>query len=525
MDDSDDDGRCGIKWRAREMWGEGLGRTSRATAVPRGREKAESTFRRQDPARNRAMCFYMGRNIAQGVPIWYGQVMDSSLIALVIADLTQRSVLEHVLRREGFDVTSHGGAASFRAAARGAPPDAVLLDATLPEAQQGSLVRWVQGLHPGTSLVLLHERGASLGPLEPAQLAPTTALAPLEPGPELLLAIHGVLMSARLARRVRSLERRNSGEAWAGVLGRSPTVRALEDRLDPVAASEVTIHLYGEPGAGKGLVARALHSLSRRRDRPLVALDGREVDEGRIATLLGGEPRGSRGSASGGEGGVGRGTAVGTLVLRRLDEMAPPRQQLLVDLLRNREATRTQEMELLEAEARLILVNRRPPSEAVGEGRLREDLYRELRGVEVRVPPLRERPEDILLLVDHFSRVEAPDRTPIPVTKEAADRLVAYRWPGNVRELGDVVRRALLICADEIGLDDLPEAIRRGPEPRDTPGADGSQPPEGLSLRALERWAIRRALASSDGNMTEAAALLGIGRTTLYRKLDAYGLR
>ncbi len=450
--------------------------------------------------------------------------MDSSLVALIVADLTQRSVLEHVLRREGFDVTSHGGGASFRSAARAAVPDAVLLDASLPEAKRGSLVPWIQGLHPGTSLLLLYDRSARQGDLEPARLGPATALAPLEPGHELLLSLRGALTSSRLALRVRSLERRNSGATWAGVVGRSQLIRGLEDRLDAVAGSEVRVHLHGEPGVGKGLVARALHSVSGRREGALVSLDGAGPEDRWIQALLGPKSDGSFESEPESAGAV-AGAAGGTLVLRRLEELGPRGQEVLLHVVRSRGGTQGRAGEAREPEPRLILIHPRPLSEAVEEGRVWEDVERELRGVEVWVPPLRERPDDILLLADHFARLEAPNRMPIRVTKEAAAGLVRYRWPGNVRELRDVIRRALLICDDEIGLEDLPQSIRRDAGPDDAPGGGRLEPPEGLHLRALERWAIRRAVDSCDGNMTEASAMLGIGRTTLYRKLDAYGLR
>jgi DNA-binding NtrC family response regulator len=445
-------------------------------------------------------------------------------LSLLVADPTQRSVLEQLLYREGFEVTSHGEGASFRSAARRAPPDAILLEVGFPEATRGPLVRWIRGLHPETPIVLLQRERASRASLDPVWTGPT-ALAPLEAGPELLLAIRTATESYRLALRVRSLERSTGGAAWGGVLGRSPGIRALEDELDRVAASEATLLLHGEPGVGKGLVARALHTRSGRRDGPFVPIDLRDLAEDWASELLGREGAAVAG-ASTGRPGFAEAAAGGTLSLRGVSALHPRAQAALLEVLRERRVTRVGGTEPRDVDFRLILVQRRPPEGTVAAGRLREDLYGEVRGVQVRIPPLRERKGDIPLLMDHFIRVEAPERAPIRVTREAADRLVDYRWPGNVRELHEAVCRALVTCDEEIGLEDLPDRIRRGGEGLTPDGDDpGPLPPETLDLRALERWAVHRAVASCGGNMTEAAARLGIGRTTLYRKLDAYGLR
>jgi two-component system NtrC family response regulator len=217
----------------------------------------------------------------------------------------------------------------------------------------------------------------------------------------------------------------------------------------------------------------------------------------------------------------------GTLFLRGVDRLRPEGQEALLRAVREWGSEPPDGSGETGVDFRLIVGSREPLQYAVGRGAFRPDLFDRLRGVEVRVPALRERVEDVPRLVEHFVRAEAPERLPPKLGREAADRLLSYPWPGNVRELRQAVTRALATCQEEIGVADLPADIRRGTPSAGSPPGDGPGPlpPDTLELRTLERWAIRRALVVCEGNLTEAAARLGMGRTTLYRKLGAYGLR
>lgn len=445
--------------------------------------------------------------------------MGTPILALAVAEPTQRSVLEEALRLEGYEVTGHGAASSLFVAARTTALQATLLDVHLPEWEDGSLLRWVQTLHPRTPVLLLGGPETRRPWMAPVWSRPSTYTAPISPERDLLLALQRALDAAALERRVRSLERAGGPVDWGGLVGRSRALRRLVDELEGVAASETTIVIRGEPGVGKERVARALHAESGRRDGPFVPVHGPELRERWAPRLFGDEARGPGGPGGDRPGAV-ESASPGTLFLRGWDALLPVARGAVLEASRAQRVTRVGGGDARPVDFRLIVAR---PARA---GEIPDGPGPPVPGVEVRVPPLRERLDDIPILVEHFVAREAPGPGLPDTSPEAMDRLLAYPWPGNVKELRAAVRRALATCGSVIGPEDLPERIRWGAESGpDVRGAGGSLPPDTLDLRALERWAIRRAVASCQGNLSEAALRLGIGRTTLYRKLDSYGLR
>jgi len=276
--------------------------------------------------------------------------------------------------------------------------------------------------------------------------------------------------------------------------------------------------IEGEPGTGKSLVARSIHRHSPRHDRPFARIHCAAPAEGIVERELFGDGRSPSAAQRGGlelaDG--------GTLFLVGVDALAPPAQVGLLRVLRDRSFERVGGAETLKADVRLIASTHRDLAAEVRAGRFREDLHDRLGVARIQMPSLRERREDIPLLVDGFIRDldREHGRKVTGITRGALDRLVGHPWPGNVRELRATIEDMVLLAREKRALDvsDLPEALREGAEP-----ADRLELVVGMTVGEAERRLIAATLRRVGGDKPRAAAMLGIGLRTLYRKLERYG--
>ena len=312
---------------------------------------------------------------------------------------------------------------------------------------------------------------------------------------------------------------------FEGQVGRSPRMRELFDLLETVAASASTVLISGETGTGKELAARAIHHNSSRRAHRFVALNCSAVPESLLESELFGHVRGAFTGAVANRTGRLEAAHRGTLFLDEIGAMSVSLQAKLLRVLQERELERVGDSRTIKIDVRVIAATNANLQQLVSEGTFREDLFYRLNVIPIFLPPLRERREDIPLLVRHFitrlSSRETPARE-ITVTQEAMRRLMAYAWPGNIRQLENTVERALALGRDrtQIGIRDLP------PEIQDSPPADQAVtvalPAGGLDMPAyvanVERQLIRQALNETAGNRQRAAQLLGLKRTTLVEK-------
>jgi DNA-binding NtrC family response regulator len=298
-------------------------------------------------------------------------------------------------------------------------------------------------------------------------------------------------------------------------------MRRVYDQVGKVAESEITVFISGESGTGKELVARAIHSTSRRSGGPWVDVNCAAIPEGLQESELFGHERGAFTGAVSSHPGKFEQAQGGTIFLDEVGEMSASAQARLLRVLQERSLQRVGGTRRIDLDVRVISASNRDLVQLVSSGRFRQDLYYRLVVFPIHLPPLRDRREDIPALVNHFLHKHARDagRTVDRVEPAAMERLRAFDWPGNVRELENVVHRALLVSSGpDLEAADLPPELHAGPSgPATAPAAD--------SLEEVERRAIRDALASCGGNLSEAARRLGIGRSTLYRKMDQYGLR
>jgi DNA-binding NtrC family response regulator len=311
--------------------------------------------------------------------------------------------------------------------------------------------------------------------------------------------------------------------AYHGIVGHSPQMLEIFSRIEKVAAGDANVCVYGESGTGKELIARAIHYASRRGDRPLVTLDCTTIPEGLMESHLLGHVKGAFTGAVDHRDGVFSLAHTGTLFIDELCELSLPLQAKLLRVIQSREFVRVGGTKPIRTDVRLITATNRDPKLQVEAGRFREDLYYRVAVFMIRVPPLRERPEDIPLLVDHFLRrfADTYGKAFTAVEPGAMKRLADLPWPGNVRQLENFLEQAVVLADEEV----LTERVLFAAEPPasrvSTQDAGGVSEPV-LSLREVERRHILRTLQRVKGNRTEAARLLGIGIRTLQYKLKVY---
>lgn len=332
-----------------------------------------------------------------------------------------------------------------------------------------------------------------------------------------------------LARRAPSL-----GHGADRIVGRSQQMRTVLRAIERVAPTESTVLVRGATGTGKELVARAIHEESARRMRPFVAVNCSALAEGVLESELFGHARGAFTGAVADRKGLFEAADGGTIFLDEIGDVSASMQAKLLRVLQEREVTRVGTAKPLPVDVRVIAATHRDLEEMVEAGTFRADLYFRLKVFQIGVPDLKDRPEDIPTLataaLDQWNaEVREPSRRIAGFSDETLDLLVAYDWPGNVRELMATVEHACIVCdGQRILPSHLPDDVR---EPEASADADAAPSPETDAARRYqapdpqaERAAIIEALEAAGGNRTRAAELLGMGRTTLWQKLKAYGV-
>jgi len=328
-----------------------------------------------------------------------------------------------------------------------------------------------------------------------------------------------------VARQREALHRRYSFER---IVGASPPMARAFELVRRAAPVDATVLLRGETGTGKDLFARAIHHNSKRADGPFVILNCAAIPETLLESAFFGHEKGAFTGADARRIGCYEEAHKGTLFLDEIGLLGPALQGKLLRVLEGGTLRRLGGTQDLTFDVRLVAATNSPLEEMVADGRFREDLYFRLRVVEIRLPPLRERPDDLPLLVDRLLiDLEAPH---VRVEAEAMTRLLAHPWPGNVRELRNVLERALIVRAGEerITADDLGLGPSPPPLPTVAPPSDAldviAVPPSGIDLDEVERRLLGIALRACEGNRSRAARFLRIGRHALLYRLRKHGL-
>jgi two-component system response regulator FlrC len=433
-------------------------------------------------------------------------------VLVVDDERSLRTLLTRILRDEGYEV---GEAASAEAALEELERRAahlVVTDLRLPGLDGIELLRRVRKSSPETLVIVITAFGTVASAVEAMKLGAVDYLTkPLANPDELRVVVREALARRRLADDAAALR-----PALGGLpLARDPAMQQVLELVTAVAPGEATVLITGESGTGKEVIARAVHALSPRASRPLVAVNCAALSETLLDSELFGHERGAFTGAHERRRGRFELADGSTLFLDEVGEMSPTLQAKLLRVLQEREFTRVGGSTLIRVDVRVIAATNRDLEQAMRQGRFREDLYYRIAVFPIPIPPLRARRGDILPLAGLFLEQAArrAGKTLGRFSPEAERALVAYAWPGNVRELMNVVERAVILeRGDQVQLAHL--AIQGT--------TTASPPPERLNLRELERDAILRALELTGGNRREAAELLGIGLRTLQYRLKEY---
>jgi two-component system response regulator HydG len=333
--------------------------------------------------------------------------------------------------------------------------------------------------------------------------------------------------SIRLRRTNLELERRLDEKfGFEGIVGSSAAMHRVIDMLARIAPTDVRVLITGETGTGKELVAKAIHQNSPRKKKPFLALNCASFVENILDVELFGSVPGVYTDARDRAGKFEFANG-GTLFLDEVGDMPLATQSKLLRVLETGEITRIGANESIKVNVRVLSATNQNLKDLIAQGRFREDVYQRLRVVEVHLPALRERSQDIPLLIEHFVKTFAKrhDKAIKGLSTAARRRLMTYAWPGNVRELANVIEHLVVVDGDgTLDVDDLPQEWTETPEAAPSATAGGLETLVGKPLEEIERQFIAETLKFTGGNREEAAKLLGIGERTLYRKIDKFEL-
>lgn len=316
------------------------------------------------------------------------------------------------------------------------------------------------------------------------------------------------------------------------LIGECPAMKDLKAQMMRVAATDANVLITGENGTGKDVVAHALHQLSDRARKPFVNIDLGCIPENLFESELFGYEKGAFTDARNAKEGRIETADGGTLFLDEIGNLNLPMQQKLLTVIEKRETQRIGSNKVSCVNVRILAATNANLREKVGEGAFRQDLFYRLNTIELHLPPLRERGEDIVLLAEHFLKIYSGKYSvgDVVLGASAKQKLLKHTWPGNVRELQHCIERAIVLgdktelAAEDIRLEDSVVVSGASSSDSSLSSSSGSIKVDSLNLQTLEREAIKRAISLSNGNLTQAAELLGITRFALYRKIDKLGV-
>jgi DNA-binding NtrC family response regulator len=448
--------------------------------------------------------------------------MNKSKVLVVEDEELMRTILRNLLENEGYQVVTADSAENALEIFSSAEIDLTLTDIRMAGMDGLQLLDQIKTIDTEALVIIMT-----------AYSSVDSAIAALRKGvydyvtkpfvnEDLLQTVRNALRTKELFRENRALRRElDQKYSFSEIIGNSASMQAVFRLIEKVASTNANILIQGESGTGKELVARAIHRHSPRNDKPFIAINCGALPESLLESELFGHTKGSFTGAIADKKGLFRAAEGGTLFLDEIGEVPNALQVKLLRALQEHEVTPVGATLPVKFDARIVAATNRNLEEEVGKGNFREDLFYRLNVIEIFLPPLRERREDIPLLVKHFiAKIAKEQKTKEKsVGKDAMSALLNYQWQGNIRELQNAIERAFILSGNEIDLESLPPKLKNnsnhGFEIRDP---DGLHP----TLEEVERRYVLEILKSVNQDKTLAANILGIDLSTLYRKLKRY---
>ncbi|HYZ25711.1 MAG TPA: nitrogen regulation protein NR(I) [Geminicoccaceae bacterium] len=455
-----------------------------------------------------------------------------------------RTVISRALSREGYRVQATGTATTLWRWIEDDTGDVAILDVVLPDENTLDLLPRIRQRRPGLPVIIMSAQNTLLTAVRATERGAFDYLPKPFDLAQLVTMVKRALALPRTTEFVH--EEPNRIQEQLPIIGRSPPMQEIYRVVARLVGTDLTVMINGESGTGKELVAQAIHDYGKRRSGPFIAVNMAAIPRELVESELFGHEKGAFTGANARKVGRFEQAEDGTLFLDEIGDMPIEAQTRLLRVLQSGEFMPVGGRVPIKADLRIVAATHRDLRQLVGQGLFREDLFYRLNVVPIRLPPLRERTEDIPALVQHFlNRARADGLPPKTVEPAAMARLKSYDWPGNVRELENLVRRLTVLYAqDTIGAEVIEAELREGAPVRtamiDVDGADafirtvaryverifadrdGRLPPAGLYgriLREVERPLIARVLTETRGNQLRAAALLGVNRNTLRKKI------
>jgi len=454
--------------------------------------------------------------------------MLAGRILIVDDEPVVTDVLGTLLRKEGHDVRSAPDAVSGRELLEEAGPwDAVLLDVMLPDADGLDVLRWIRSRDTDTAVLMITAFGTVENAVSAMKLGAFHYLTKPFKNEEVRLLVAQAVATTRLRTENKDLKRAlEQRYRYEKIVGKSRPMQEVYRLIDQVAQSRATVLIHGESGTGKELVAQAIHRRSTRADKPFVVVNSHSIPTELLEDNLFGHSRGAFTGATNAKLGLLEVAEGGTVLFDEISTVAPEVQTKLLRVMQDREFLPLGALESRTVDVRIIAATNEDLRRLIEIGRFREDLYYRLNVISVSIPPLRDRMEDIPVLVEHFLQKFNTEngKNVKGVTPEVVERFLTYGWPGNVRELENVVERGVVLArGDEIGVDLLPkELAQHVPAPGgpvihdDVPFYD--------AVSRYERRLIEGALRKTGGVQKQAAEILGLKPTTLNEKIKRLGI-